>query len=108
MPKSRKTQTPKPARKTARKSAKPQATKAASSRSSRARSSAAPVRPSKKAAIVALLERPNGAAIGDLIEATGWQTHSVRAALTGLRREGKELVRDKDAAGVTHYRLAAA
>jgi len=112
MPKSRKTQTPKPARKTARKSAKPtskqQATKAASSRSSRARSSAAPVRPSKKAAIVALLERPNGAAIGDLIGATGWQTHSVRAALTGLRKEGKELVRDKDAAGVTHYRLAAA
>ena len=112
MPKSRKTQTPKPARKTARKSAKPtskqQATKAASSRSSRARSSAAPVRPSKKVAIVALLERPNGAAIGDLIEATGWQTHSVRAALTGLRKDGKELVRDKDAAGVTHYRLAAA
>jgi uncharacterized protein DUF3489 len=111
MPKSRKIQTPKPARKTARKSAKPtskqQATKAASSRW-RARSSAAPVRPSKKAAIVALLERPNGAAIGDLIEATGWQTHSVRAALTGLRKEGKELVRDKDAAGVTHYRLAAA
>jgi hypothetical protein len=112
MPKSRKAQTPKPARKIARKSAKPtskqQAIKAASSRSSRARSSAAPVRPSKKAAIVALLERPNGAAIGDLIEATGWQTHSVRAALTGLRKEGKELVRDKDAAGVTHYRLAAA
>ena len=112
MPKSRKTQTPKPARKTPRKSAKPtskqQATKAASSRSLRARSPAAPVRPSKKAAIVALLKRPNGAAIGDLIEATGWQTHSVRAALTGLRKEGKELVRDKDAAGVTHYRLAAA
>src|SRR5207249_12221867 len=102
-PNSRKTQTPKPARKTARKSAKPsskpQATKAASPRSSRARSSAAPVRPSKKAAIVALLERPNGAAIGDLIEATGWQTHSVRAALTGLRKEGQELVRDNDAAG---------
>ena len=112
MPKSRKTQTPKPARKTARKSAKPtskqQATKAASSRSSRARLSAAPVRPSKKAAIVALLERPDGAAISDLTKATGWQTHSVRAALTGLRKEGKELVRDKNAAGVTHYRLAAA
>ena len=91
MPKSRKAQTPKPARKTARKSAKPTSKQQA-----------------KKAAIVALLERPNGAAIGDLIEVTGWQTHSVRAALTGLRKEGKELVRDKDAAGVTHYRLAAA
>ena len=49
-----------------------------------------------------------GAAIGDLTEATGWQGHSVRAALTGLRKEGKELVRVKDQGGVTHYRLAAA
>ena len=46
--------------------------------------------------------------IGDLTKATGWQGHSVRAALTGLRKEGKELVRVKDQGGVTHYRLAAA
>jgi hypothetical protein len=69
---------------------------------------AAPARSSKKATILALLQRPTGAAIGDLTEATGWQGHSVRAALTGLRKEGKELVRVKDAGGVTHYRLAAA
>ena len=68
--------------------------------------SVAPVRPSKKAAVIALLERPDGAAISDLIGVTGWQVHSVRAALTGLRKEGKELVRGKDATGVTHYRLA--
>jgi hypothetical protein len=68
---------------------------------------AASVRQSKKASILALLERPDGAAIGDLTAATGWQVHSVRAALTGLRKEGKELVRAKDAAGVTHYRVAA-
>ena len=84
------------------------AAKAVLQRAPQMHSPALPARPSKKAAIVALLERPNGAAIGDLTEATGWQTHSVRAALTGLRKEGKELVRDKDAAGVTHYRLAAA
>ena len=66
-----------------------------------------PTRPSKKAAILALLERPDGAAIGDLTAATGWQVHSVRAALTGLRKEGKELVRTKDAGGVTHYRFGA-
>src|SRR5439155_24006938 len=112
MPKPRKSQTPKPVRKTAHKPAKSAskrqpAAKAASSRSSEARAPATPARSSKKAAIVALLERPNGAAISDLTKATGWQTHSVRAALTGLRKEGKELVRDKDAAGVTHYRLAA-
>jgi len=68
----------------------------------------APIRQSKKAAIVGLLERPNGAAISDLIAATGWQVHSVRAALTGLRKDGKELIRAKDEAGVTRYRLAAA
>lgn len=47
-------------------------------------------RPSKKAAIVALLERPASAAISDLTKTTGWQIHSVRAALTGLRKEGRE------------------
>jgi hypothetical protein len=71
------------------------------------RSPAALARPSKKAAIVALLERPHGAALSDLTDATGWQAHSVRAALTGLRRDGKELIRSKDNSGVTHYRLAA-
>jgi len=117
MPKSRKTQTRKPAarpaRKTARKSAKPlkqqrSVTKAASPRSAKMRSPAEAARPSKKAAIIALLGRPEGAAMGELTKATGWQGHSVRAALTGLRKEGKELVRDKDAAGVTHYRFATA
>jgi hypothetical protein len=115
MPKSRKNNARKPAgqpaRKTAQKS-KPSklqrpATKAASSRGTKLRSATTPARPSKKAAIINLLQRPNGAAIGDLIKATGWQAHSVRAALTGLRKEGKELARAKDAAGVTHYRFAA-
>ena len=69
--------------------------------------SVAPVRQSKKAAVIALLARPDGAAISDLVGVTGWQVHSVRAALTGLRKEGKDLVRAKDATGVTHYRLAA-
>ena len=67
----------------------------------------APGRQTKKGSILALLQRPEGAAIGELIEATGWQVHSVRAALTGLRKEGKELVRDKNDAGTTLYRIAA-
>jgi Protein of unknown function (DUF3489) len=71
-----------------------------------ARPAATPTRQTKKGSILALLQRPEGAAISDLIEATGWQVHSVRAALTGLRKEGKELVRDKDEAGVALYRIA--
>jgi hypothetical protein len=115
MPKSRKPNTakalPQPARNTGR---KPKAkipqrpvSKAAASPGRKIGLATAPPRPSKKAAILALLQRPEGAALGDLTEATGWQVHSVRAALTGLKKEGKELGRAKDAAGVTHYRLAA-
>jgi hypothetical protein len=63
-------------------------------------------RPSKKGAILALLQRPQGAMIGELTAATGWQSHSVRAVLTGLRKEGRELLRDKDDAAVTRYRVS--
>jgi Protein of unknown function (DUF3489) len=63
------------------------------------------VRPSKKGTILALLKRPRGAAISELTAATGWQSHSVRAVLTGLRKEGRELLRDKDDAGATRYRV---
>jgi hypothetical protein len=69
-------------------------------------SALAPIRSSKKASLLALLERPDGAAISELTEATGWQVHSVRAALTGFRNDGMELIRAKDEAGVTRYRLA--
>jgi hypothetical protein len=65
-----------------------------------------PARQTKKGSILALLQRSKGAAISDLIAATGWQVHSVRAALTGLRNEGKELLRNKDEAGITLYRIA--
>src|ERR1051325_3019279 len=111
MPKSRKRSSMKAGRATRKpaRAAKPKrrAAKAASSRALKARSAGTPARPSKKAAILGLLQRSKGAAISDLIAATGWQAHSVRAALTGLRKQGKELARDKDPAGVTHYRLAA-
>ncbi len=60
----------------------------------------------KQALILSLLKRPDGASIDDLTEATGWQVHSVRAALTGLRKKGQEIVRTRDDAGVTRYRIA--
>lgn len=64
-------------------------------------------RGSKKARIIDLLRRPQGAAISDLTAATGWQPHSARAMLTGIRKDGKDLVRTKDEAGTTHYRIDA-
>ncbi len=43
----------------------------------------------KIAAITALLRRAKGASIEDLMQATGWQAHSVRGAMSGT--VGKKL-----------------
>ena len=43
---------------------------------------------SKRAQLVALLSKPNGARISVIVERLGWQAHTVRAALSGLRKQG--------------------
>lgn len=62
---------------------------------------------SKTAAVIALLTRPNGATLPDLIAATDWLPHTTRAALTGLRKKGHSITRDKRD-GVTRYRIVVA
>ena len=42
---------------------------------------------SKKDAVLELLRRPNGATLSELMEATGWQAHSVRGFLSGTLRK---------------------
>jgi hypothetical protein len=39
---------------------------------------------------------------------TGWQPHSVRAALTGIRKRGLAVTRTKTEAGTTIYRAGTA
>lgn len=59
-----------------------------------------------KAAIVGkLLSRPRGASLGDITAATGWQAHSIRAFLTGLRKKGINLEREQRRDGATGYRI---
>jgi hypothetical protein len=61
----------------------------------------------KIGAVIALLECPEGATIAELTAATGWQAHTVRAALTGLRKKGRAIEKDKRGAE-TCYRIAGA
>lgn len=72
------------------------------------KSKTAKPQPTKSATVLKLVSRPAGATLGALEKATGWQPHSVRAALTGLRKAGHAVERGKDAKGVTVYRIAQA
>ena len=67
-----------------------------------------PIRPGTKlAAVVMSLRRPQGATCLQLMLATGWQPHSARAFLTGLRKKGKALERAKREDETTFYKLVA-
>jgi Protein of unknown function (DUF3489) len=61
---------------------------------------------SKRAQIIALMQRKMGASLDEMIEATGWLPHTTRAALTGLRHQGHAIAKSKNEAGTTVYRLA--
>jgi hypothetical protein len=66
-----------------------------------------PARVSKLAAVIDLLSREVGATGPELIAATSWLPHTVRAALTGLRKKGHVIERTKrDEA--TCYRIVVA
>ncbi len=54
----------------------------------------APRAESKTALVIALLQRPDGATLDELIATTGWLPHSTRAALTGLRKKGHAIQRN--------------
>jgi len=67
---------------------------------------AAPREGSKLALVINLLRRADGAGIVDLTEATGWLPHTTRAALTGLRKRGYAVVRERVGAGDPVYRIS--
>ncbi|CAM5207720.1 hypothetical protein BTHI11S_05858 [Bosea thiooxidans] len=63
-------------------------------------------RPATKLAL--LLEQMScmqGATLATLTAATGWQPHTVRAAVVRLRQKGHAIERDRGADGVSRYRL---
>lgn len=68
---------------------------------------AQPEKSAKKSAMVlALLERPEGATLDQLVAATGWLPHTTRAALTGLRKNGYVVESLKPSDGPRVYRVS--
>jgi len=60
----------------------------------------------KTARVIALLERPKGATLKELMRATGWQTHSVRGLISGqLKKKLKLKVRSFKREGERVYSI---
>ncbi len=61
----------------------------------------------KIAKVTAMLARESGASLGAICDATDWQAHSVRAAISGLRKSGHEVERTpaEGAKGGSVYRI---
>ncbi|MDX9688983.1 MAG: DUF3489 domain-containing protein [Alphaproteobacteria bacterium] len=68
----------------------------------------APARETKLLRVIELLSRPEGATIDQIVEATGWQKHTARAALShALRKKrGYQIVSDKPKDGKRVYKIA--
>jgi hypothetical protein len=62
---------------------------------------------SKQAAVIRMLRRPEGATIGQISEATGWQAHTVRGTFAGAfkKKLGLNLTSDKAEGGERIYRI---
>ena len=64
-------------------------------------------KPSKKSILTDMLKRPEGASVDEMIAATGWQSHSIRATITGLRKSGHSITLDRNTDSGSRYRIEA-
>ena len=62
----------------------------------------------KQATVLAMLRRQSGASIAEIVDATGWQPHSVRGFLTAAvkKRLGISVISEKGEDGVRRYYVA--
>ena len=62
---------------------------------------------SKQAQMIELLKRPDGATLNQLVEATGWQAHTVRGAMAGALKKKLSLniVSEKNDGHERKYRI---
>jgi hypothetical protein len=61
----------------------------------------------KKATVIGLMKRAKGATLAEIMEATGWQKHTVRGFVSILgSKGGQKIESSKNAAGERCYRIA--
>jgi hypothetical protein len=62
---------------------------------------------SKQAQVIALLQRPEGATIAQIMEATQWQQHTIRGTFAGAfkKKLGLNITSNKEAGGDRIYRI---
>lgn len=63
-------------------------------------------RPTKASEVEALLARKGGASLEAMCDTTGWEAHTCRAFLTGLRKKGREVIRTSGKDGKSIYLIA--
>lgn len=59
---------------------------------------------SKLTKVLSMLQAEGGSTLPELVAATGWQPHTARAALSGLKKKGHAIEREK-VDGVSCYRI---
>jgi hypothetical protein len=76
------------------------------SRRARAQKSGTESRTNKRAEVISLMKRAKGATLDEIMEATGWQEHTVRGFVSILGSKGGEKVESsKNPAGERTYRI---
>jgi len=101
----------KAAKPAAKKDAKPAAKKApkpAGKKSPKSADNSIPREFSKKAIVLDLLHRKEGATLAEIAKATNWQLHSIRGFISGqlTKKMGLTVESSKNAAGERQYRIS--
>ena len=67
----------------------------------------APARETKLTKVIELLSRPEGATIDQIVDATGWQKHTVRSAISHAlgKKRGYQIVSEKPKDGKRAYKI---
>ncbi|OJF90052.1 hypothetical protein AX761_23820 [Rhizobium sp. 58] len=62
----------------------------------------------KQAMLISMLQRPEGASIGEIVEATGWMGHTARGAISGVLKKklGLLITAEKVNCSGTVYKIA--